>query len=130
MMLAMVCTGFVSCSKDDDDDPVPLPTPEEDIFEVAGTIWSENSSFSSGYSTGTYLQFGATTAKLQLSETVGQQTLITTYNFTFRRSKSLVVLTPQENDIATLEGHIDDSGIKMSLYNMSNNALVVTLYKQ
>ena len=121
-------TIFSSCSKNDDKDP----TPEEvvDPYEVAGTTWSESSSYSGGYASGTYLRFSSTTATLQISYTEGTQTLTTTYNFTYRRSKNLVVLQPKEDDIATLEGRIDESGIKMTITNTSNGSVVTTLYKQ
>lgn len=126
-MMASCLVVSTSCSKDDDE---PDPGPVVDPYEVAGTTWSESSSFSGGAGTGTYLTFSSTTARLQLAITSGTQTLTTTYNFTYQRSKNLVVLHPQEADIATLEGKIDDSTIKMTLTNTSTNSVVATLYKQ
>lgn len=115
-----------SCSKDDDTGtPPPI-----DKYEVAGTTWSESSSFSGGTGLGTYLTFSTSTARLQLAITSGTKTLTTTYNFTYKRSENLVVLKPQEDDIATMEGNIDATGIKMTLTNTSNNSVVATLYKQ
>lgn len=127
LMMASFMVVTSSCSKSDDD---PILPPEEDIYEVIGTTWSESSSFSGGAGTGTYLTFSASTARLQLAITSGTQTLTTTYNFTYKRSKNLVVLHPQEEDIATLEGNIDATGIKMTLTNTSTNSVVATLYKQ
>ena len=112
------------------------PAPEEDepdtvydLYEVVGTTWTESSSYSGGYTSGTYLRFSTTTATLQISYTEGTQTLTTTYNFTYRRSKNLVILHPKEDDIATLEGRIDESGVKMTITNTSNGSVVTTLYK-
>ena len=123
IMMATCLVVSSSCSKDDE--------PEiKDIYEVLGTTWSESSSFSGGAGTGTYLTFSSSTARLQMAITSGTQTLTTTYNFTYKRSKNLVVLHPQEDDIATLEGLIDSSGIKMTLTNTSTNSVVATLYKQ
>lgn len=113
-----------SCSKDDDKEDIIDP------YEVIGTTWSESSSFSGGAGTGTYLTFSSSTARLQLAITSGTQTLTTTYNYAFQRSKNLVVLRPQEADVATLEGKIDESTIKMTLTNTSTNSVVATLYKQ
>jgi hypothetical protein len=126
-MMASCLTVSSSCSKDNDE---PIVGPEIDIYEVVGTTWSESSSFSGGAGTGTYLTFSSSTARLQIAITSGTQTLTTTYNFTYKRSKNLVVLHPQEDDIATLEGLIDSSGIKMTLTNTSTNSVVATLYKQ
>ncbi len=128
LMMASCLTVSSSCSKDNDE---PEVGPKEiDIYEVVGTTWSESSSFSGGTGTGTFLTFSSSTARLQIAITSGTQTLTTTYNFTYKRSKNLVVLHPQEDDIATLEGLIDSSGIKMTLTNTSTNSVVATLYKQ
>lgn len=131
LMMASCMVVSSSCSKDDDkinngkiDDII------DDIYDVVGTTWSESSSFSGGSGMGTYLSFSTSTARLQLAITSGTQTLTTTYNFTYKRSKNLVVLHPQEEDIATLEGRIDESGIKMTLANTSTNSVIATLYKQ
>ena len=126
IMMATCLVVSSSCSKDDE----PKKIDEPDIYEVLGTTWSESSSFSGGAGTGTYLTFSSSTARLQIAVTSGTQTLTTTYNFTYKRSKNLVVLHPQEDDIATLEGLIDESAIKMTLTNTSTNSVVATLYKQ
>lgn len=130
-MMASCMVVSSSCSKDDDEiDNGKKGGIIEDMYEVVGTTWSESSSFSGGSGTGTYLTFSSSTARLQIALTSGTQTLTTTYNFTYKRSKNLVVLHPQEDDIATLEGRIDESAIKMTLTNTSTNSVVATLYKQ
>ena len=131
LMMASCMVVSSSCSKDDDEiDNGKKGGIIEDMYEVVGTTWSESSSFSGGSGTGTYLTFSSSTARLQIALTSGTQTLTTTYNFTYKRSKNLVVLHPQEDDIATLEGRIDESAIKMTLTNTSTNSVVATLYKQ
>lgn len=127
LMMASFMVVTSSCSKDDGPEKV---IHEPDPYEVTGTTWSESSSFSDGSGMGTQLTFSSSTAKLQLAVTQGTQTLTTTYNFTYKRSKNLVVLQPKEDDIATLEGRIDESYIKMTLTNTSTNSVVATLYKQ
>ena len=130
IMMATCLVVSSSCSKDDDKIDNGKTDDIIDIYDVVGTTWSESSSFSGGSGTGTYLTFSSSTARLQIAVTSGTQTLTTTFNFTYKRSKNLVVLHPQEDDIATLEGLIDSSGIKMTLTNTSTNSVVATLYKQ
>lgn len=130
LMMASCMVVSSSCSKDDDEIDNGKTGDFIDIYDVVGTTWSESSSFSGGSGMGTYLSFSTSTARLQLAITSGTQTLTTTYNFTYKRSKNLVVLHPQEEDIATLEGRIDESGIKMTLANTSTNSVIATLYKQ
>ena len=130
IMMATCLVVSSSCSKDDDKIDNGKIDDIIDIYDVVGTTWSESSSFSGGSGTGTYLTFSSSTARLQIAVTSGTQTLTTTFNFTYKCSKNLVVLHPQEDDIATLEGLIDSSGIKMTLTNTSTNSVVATLYKQ
>lgn len=128
-LLLTACTcGFTSCS-DDDDTPVTPPAVEVDENEVIGTTWIEESSYEDGTSSNTTLKFSSSSASLSISYVEGTQTYTTTYSYSFKRAKNLVVLSPKETGNATLEGTIEN-GFKMTLVNVSNDAIVAVLYKR
>lgn len=101
----------------------------KDPNNVAGTLWRVNHSYEGGYNSGTTLRFGSSTAVLSIIEKQGNTTLTTEYNFSYRQSGNLVILTPQQEGIATLEGRIE-SDIKMTITNTSNDAVVCVMYKE
>lgn len=132
VMMLFLCVGstvvLTSCSKEKEEIP-PCPPEYPDDGNVAGTTWKVNHSFEGGYNSGTSLKFGGSTAVLSMIEKQGNQTLTTEYSFSYRQSGNLVILNPQQEGIATLEGWIE-SNIKMTIKNTSNDAVVCVMYKE
>lgn len=132
MALCLLGTTFATSCGSDDDEPTtldPSSVVETDVYDVTNTTWSTTDKYSGGYSISTKVVFGVSTAQLKISYVSGQSEEITTYNFNYKRSKRFVLLTPQEDDIATFEGYIDESGIKMELKNTSKGTVIATVYK-
>lgn len=127
LFVAMLSMSMTACSDDDDDDNND-DTVVVDENDVVGTTWSDESSSSEG-NVVTTLRFSSTTATLTLSYKSGTQTVSNTLDYTWRRSGNLIVMTPKEEDTAILEGKIE-SGIKMTLTNVSSKKVVAVLYKR
>lgn len=126
LFVAMLSMSLTACGGDDDNDN------DDDVIvdenEVVGTTWSDENSSSEGDIV-TTLSFNSNTAKIVMSYKNGTQTVSNTLNYTWRRSGNLVVLTPQEDGKAILEGRIE-SGIRMTLTNASTGTEVAILYKK
>lgn len=132
VMLLFAAFTTTACSSDDDPEPEPTPIPVVDKYEVSGSNWEELHSFSDGSAIIIRISFyPGNTAVYQVEEVEKNgETTTSTSNYTYRRSGTMIILTPTQSGNATLECRLDDSAIKMEVYNTSNSQKIATMYKK
>lgn len=124
-LVAMMSVTLASCGSDEKEDPIDVIV---DKYDVAGTTWGYSVSYADGVSESIELKFSAASAIMTHRQTVNNQTLSETYNYSYKRSDNLIFLTPMESGRPSLEGEIVNT-MKMVVTNTLNKA-TMDFYKQ
>lgn len=124
-MMAVCVFAVSSCSDDDDNNVAEMST------NLKGTTWIEQSRYSDGSSYTTTLTFSDNIASFvtEYVDTDGSSFKNPKDDFTYTRSKNMVLFSPTKDGKATLEGIIEEE-LKMNITNTSNGKVIHTLYRK